>query len=741
MERPLSPSTLVSAALPTQVLVPSIDLSAFVRCIQTLEARIGQLEATTIVLQKENKRLTDMNTEMSHQTLVSQDQYASLYETVHAGLTQVTILQNASYAKTQAVEDFAKVHHQIDLLKEETARLETAKIDAASNVLETRVEHTSTECTSKMLAKFEKESREWTIYQLGIAEERITKLTATKLGESDAKVDQKLLSMQGSVDEVTFKEAMMRKDVDAQATASTNALRNFAGKLETHEKHLDIAEENLYSQIDVVRRKFEVFLEHCFGISWPSILNGIAMTSTLLRLDARKSLSEAPSELTFRRGGTKLRRLMENLRDWRRLQSVNARIVLGMGDITKKLENSDEQLELTTQQRLQLRRTEDAALEQQHRNELEAQFQLLAEYMALLSNPDRKEVDAGVLAHPAVQALRHMLGAPLFAHIRASLSTEVRQSMSLSKEEFGQEYSNQLALVNKELRGKATLSGLEDTIREFASRTLKVQLEGIEKNVKTVLDTYVTEATLMELMSSKADGLILERKANDADVQAALDKVREDMEALNLRTHTELQLQMIERIADLSRELPAAAKRSDSKKHGMSDSHSQGASANVQSLTGSKLGNRCLSCNQEVSPAAATGSAEGGQGQVMRGNATRASSNVKQQQADDDNNDYIQISTGLHHHRSPSHDDEFSANLNSAVESSSVDGVNAVGEAVQTSGGHGGGVDPRPNTSAPFRMREWADGVDKKFGIKERKTPRPPSASTNTSSLSMKRTQ
>jgi hypothetical protein len=644
------------------------------------------------------------------------------------------MLQASSYPKTQAIEDLGKLQHQIDALKEETARLESAKIDLASSVLETRVEHTSTECTSKMLAKFEKESREWTIHQLGIAEERMTKLTATKLGESDAKVDQKILSMQGSVDEVTYKEAMMRKEVDAQVTASTNALRNFAGKLETHEKHLDIAEESLFSQIDVVRRKFEVFLEHCVGISWPSVLNGVAMTSTLLRLDARKSLSEAPSELAFRRGGTKLRRMMENLRDWRRLQSVNARIVLGMGDITKKLENSDEQLELTTQQRLQLRRTEDVALEQQHRNELEAQFQLLAEYMVLLSNPDHKEIDAGVLAHPAVQALRHMLSAPLFAHVRASLSTEVRQSMSLSKEEFGQEYSNQLALVNKELRGKATLAGLEDTIREFASRTLKVQLEGIEKNVKTVLDTYVTQSTLMELMSSKADGLILERKANDVDVQVALAALRQEMETLNLRTHTELQLQMIERIAEFTRELPATKR--DSKRNAVAQDEGAlpNASANVQSLKGSKLGNKCLSCNQEVfaqsAVIAVAGSGEQG-GQLARGSAPRGNGSTKQH-ADDDKGDYIQMTSGLQ--SAPPHEDISSALGDASGEAA----AHAVGVPVQTSGSS---VDPRPNASASFRMREWADGVDRKFGIKERKTPRPPSASTNTSSSSMKRAQ
>lgn len=722
-----------------QVQVPSIDMSPFTRCLQSLEARIEHLESTSAALQKENKRLADMNAEMSQQALVSQDQFASLYETVHAGLTQVTLLQNSSYTKTQAIEEFGNVQHQLNVLKEETSRLEAAKIDVASNVLEARVEHTSTECTTKMLAKFEKESREWTIQQLGVAEERITKLTATKLGEADAKVDQKLLSMQGSVDEVTIKESMMRKDVDAQATANTNALRNFAGKLETHEKNLDTSEEQLCAQIDVVRRKFEVFLEHCVGITWSSVLNGIAMTSTLLRLDARKSLSEAPSELTFRRGGMRLRRLMENLRDWRRLQSVNARIVLGMGDITKKLENSDEQMEHTAQQRLQLRRTEDAAQEQQHRNELDAQFQLLGEYMALLTDPAKKDVDAGILAHPAVQALRHMLGAPLFAHVRASLSTEVRQSMSLSKEEFGQEYSNQLALVNKELRGKATLAGLEDTIREFASRTLKVQLESMEKNVSTVLNTYVTQATLSELLSSKADSLILERKANDVDVQEALETLRKDMEALNLRTHIELQLQMIDRIADVARDMPlSSAKRGDSsKRNGSSgpqpsshdDTH---ALANAQSIKGSKLGHKCLSCNQEVPhvhQAAPNGGADVVRGVVLRGG--------KPGQEEDP--DYIQIATGLQ--RSPSSED-ITAAL-SGGESSPPHAADAhvpsVGDPVQTSGGGGGGVDPRPHTSAPFRMREWVDSVDKKFGIKERKTPRPPSASTTGSSSSLKR--
>lgn len=723
-------SSHISALLPTHAPVPSIDLSIFTHCIQKLEARIVQLETTTAALQSENRMLSEKTLDLSQQTLVSQDQYGSLYDTVHEGLKKITILQSSAYEKAQAVMDFSTVQHQVDVLKEETARLERAKIDVGSSELEARVEHTAADCATRLLVKFEKENREWTANQLGIAEERIGKITAAKLGESDAKIDVKLNSMQGNIDDVVYKEAMMRKEVDAQAAAVTNVMRNIAGKLETHEKHLDSAEESLFGQIDVIRRKFEVFLEHCVGVSWPSLLSGIAITSTLLRLDARKALSEPPSELNFRRGTTRTKRGMDNLRDWRRLQTVNPRIVLGMGDITKKLENGDEQIESTAQSRLQQRRTDDAALEQQHNNELESQFQLLGEYMALMTDTGgekEKEVDAGILAHPAVQALRHMLEAPLFSHIRASLSSEVRQSMSLSKEEFGQEYSNQLALVNKELRGKATLAGLEDTIKDFASRTLKVQLEVIEKQLADVSSAYVSKSTLMELLSSKADALLLERKANEVDVQTSLGHLRSEMEALHQRAASDIQTQMMSRFTDLTRDMGG---RRDVKPLGVVPKGSDDGvvAARVQSVGG---GHRCLSCNQESQGMTAAG-ASVDHGIIARGPTPRSAT---RQRADGyvspEEPDYIQLVAGLQ---------------SSSVEDAEHPVTGATAEVICVSTGAvaqpnqaQGGVDPRPSAAASrdpsFRMKDWVENVEKKFGLKERKTPRPPSASSSTTSL------
>lgn len=646
-----------------------------------------------------NAGLAKQISDLSQQALVSQDQYSSLYETVQDSVSRLVLLQAAAYEKSQAAKDFAVVNAEVALLKEETARLDSAKIDASSSELEHRVQQTTTEATNKILRNFEKENREWTLHQISVLEDRSSRQVAAKVIETETRLDQKVAAVQLAVDDVLLREAGAKKQAEAHNTLTLNAIRVTASKLELHEKQLDTVEDDVYSRVDAVRSRIDVLLEHCLGTSWSTLLNNISVTNSLLPIEARRVISESLSDDVFRRGQGRIRRHVDNIREWKRLQLLHSRFVDGVPDISRKLESSVEQVEASMLSKITQRRVDDTTTEQRRREDFDAHAALLKEYMSQVASVGPDSVDHGLQLHPAVETLRYVLSTPLFTHVRGSLSVEVKQSLALAREEFGQEYSNQLALVNKELRSKATLAGLEESVREFAQRSMTDFLASVQSRLDALQSSYVSQADLSDLLSAKADKLVVERKADDAEVQRLIAQLRCDVNDLNGATASNLTALLMSKFTDLTRDVSQQRAATTAARGGAATSNVTVTNASDKpprigaAPVAKKLSSDSAGSNDEVlqSKQEAIHAAQ------MRTSPMQspASSAVELDDAREDGPPFMVIASIAPPHQIT--------------------------------------TETAAAAAPPFRVKDWADSVERRFGphssaTKEKRAPRPPSA-------------
>lgn len=690
--------------LPGTLTVAAIDVSPFNAAIQFLLNKISALEKNQSDLRDENYRLSSKIGDLNQQAVVSQDQYASLYDTVHEGLSKLAKLQANAYEKTQAVQDLGVLHRELDMVKVEMERIDRAKIDANSQELETRVQQTASDSTSRVLLKFEKDQKEWTTGQMSVLEERVSKHNSAKLSEVEAALEQKLAATQHQVEDISHREFNARKELDTQVGLLSNLIRLTATKAEMHEKQLDAVEDDILSRIDLVKTKLDVFLENCIGMSWDDVMSSISLGSDGVSLELRRALTEPVAEDNFRRGSARIRRQTDNLREWRRLNTLSTRVLVGVGDVLKRLEMNDDQYEANMMAKLSQRRIDEVAADEARKATSRSHLELLRHYVASqLAAPQSTSQQAP----PAMEALRKTMESPLFSHIRGGLNREMTQSLMLAREQFGQEYSDQLALVNKELRLKATMAGLEEMVREYTNRSMKTQIESIERRVEGINSTYVTSSSITELLSTKADSTTVSRKADAIAVQMLETTLREDIQNMLKRTTAEFHAMTMSRLTEISKDMVS---RRDPKVVALLD-----MSDNLQSLVteennpkaciiaqSAKSAPRCINCLRQPS---------GGE----RGDG---SENASQRE------DELQNIQDEIHRRQQSSGASIRKSLTSApLEQQQEDQAKKL---LLISTLQGTPAAASQEAAQPFRMKDWVEGVDKK--VAEKRAPRPPTA-------------
>lgn len=499
--------------LPTTLSLGNVDISAITNAIQQLATRLAQAEDRAIALTKVVEHQQEEMKQIVERAETTQDQFSNLYDAMQASLAKLTVLQETSYEKSKALSESIRIDKQFESIQKKLQELQETKVNIDSEELAQQVQKLATDASSSALYKFERDQKNWVLEQSKVTEERWSKNLAIKENETSQALELKFQYMLQKTEELSHREQTLRREVDNNHSSSINLFRAMCLKLDTHEKHVVNAEQTSFKRQDWLKERFEVFLELCIGTTWDELALRFPDSHPLLRNGARKWLFVPFSEVLVQEDASRNKRYIENYADWRRLQSTSSRLLTGVGEVLRVLEQSDQQICALVNEESANRKIACVKAEDQHRQDAAANEGMLRRYFS------DSLTTADCVAPLSLASMQFLAATPLFTLMSRSIVGQAESITGESMKQFHADFSHQLSQLSKEMRGKSSISGLEETIKQVASRETQSQLSALQESIERLTTDHVGKADVEELLRMKADTSISDRKADEGYVR------------------------------------------------------------------------------------------------------------------------------------------------------------------------------------------------------------------------------